>query len=224
VGWQNYAGAIEYFTNLTGGRLECPPQLKTDALFAYGGALMFLDSRDTNRSANLELAIQVFGTIQSSNPTNEHSALASGEIGKCYFQLAAQNPRYYASASNAYQQVIDSPYANVATRSQAQVGLALALEAQANQLGAEQQNALLKLALGNYLDVVYGKNLRDAETPDSHWVKKSGWEAARLVEAMREWTQAVKLYRRLGELLPPLKESLEGKIQKAQEHLTSATN
>jgi len=222
VGWQNYAGAIEYFTNLTGGRLECPAKLKTEALFAYGGALMLLHAHDTNRSANLELAIQVFGTIQSSNPTNEQSALALGEIGKCYFQLAAQNPRHYESASNAYQQVIDSPYADVAARSQAQVGLAMTLEAQAKQLAGEQQDALLKLALGNYLDVVYGKNLRDAETPHSHWVKKAGLEAARLAEAVQEWTQAVNLYRRLGELLPPLKESLELKIQKAQEHLTPA--
>ena len=220
VGWQNYAGAIEYFTNLTGGRFECSPQLKTEALFAYGGALTLLDSRDTNRSANLELAIQVFGTIRSSNPTNEQAALALGEIGKCYFQLAAQNPRYYESASNAYQQVIDSPYADVTARSQAQVGLAMALEAQAQHLTGEEQNALLKLALGNYLDVVYEKKLREGETRNLFWVKKAGLEAARVAEAMQDWTQAMNLYRRLGELLPPLKESLERKIQKAQEHLT----
>lgn len=220
VGWQNYAGAIEYFTNLTGGRLDCPPQLKTEALFAYGGALTLLDSRDTNRSANLELAIQVFGTIHSSNPTNEQAALALGEIGKCYFQLAAQNPRYYGSASNAYQQVIDSPYADVAARSQAQVGLALALEAQAQHLAGEEQNALLKLALGNYLDVLYEKKLREGETQNLFWVKKAGLEAARLAEAMQDWTQAMNLYRRLEGLLPPLRELLERKIQKAQEHLT----
>jgi len=220
VGWQNYAGAIEYFTNLTSGRLECPAKLKTAALFAYGGALMLLNSSETNRTANLELAIQVFGTIQLSNPTNEQSALAAGEIGKCYFQLAAQNPSYYESASNAYQQVIDSAYARVAARSQAQVGLAMTLEAQAQLLPGEERNALLKLALGNYLDVVYGNNLHDAESPDSFWVKKAGLEAARLAETMQEWTQAVNLYRRLEELLPPLKESLERKIQKAQEHLT----
>ena len=221
VGWQNYAGAIEYFTNLTGGRLDCSPKLKSQALFAYGGALTLLDSRDTNRYANLELAIQVFGTIHSSNPTNEQAALALGEIGKCYFQLAAQNPRYYESASNAYQQVIDSPYADVTARSQAQVGLAMALEAQAQHLTGEEQNALLKLALNHYLDVFYyEKNLRDGERPDLFWVKKAGLEAARVAEAMQDWTQAMNLYRRLEGLLPPLKELLERKIQKAQEHLT----
>jgi TolA-binding protein len=222
VGWQNYAGAIEYFTNLTGGRLDCPPKLKSQALFAYGGALTLLDPRDTNRSANLELAIQVFGAIHSSNPTNEQAALALGEIGKCYFQLAAQNPRYYESASNAYQQVIDSPYAGVAARSQAQVGLAMALEARAQPLAGDEQNALLKLALNRYLDVFYyEKNLREGEQPDLFWVKKAGLEAGRVAEAMQEWTQAMNLYRRLGELLPPLKEALERRIQKAQEHLAT---
>ena len=110
---------------------------------------------------------------------------------------------------------------------QAQVGLAMALEAQAQHLAGDEQNAMLKLALGNYLDVVYEKNLREGEARDLSylsWVKKAGLEAARLTEAMEEWTQAVKLYRRLGELLPPLKESLERKIQKAQEHLTTPKN
>lgn len=223
VGRLDYSAAIDHFTNLTSNP-NCPPNLKVQATFAYGGALMLLDTGETNRTANLELAIQVFGTIQSANPTNEQSALALGEIGKCYFQLAAQNPRYYESASNAYQQVIDSPYASVATRSQAQVGLGTTLETQARQLAGEEQPALLKLALGSYLDVVYEKKLREGETRNLFWVKKAGLEAARLVEAMQEWPQAVNLYRRLGELLPPLKESLERKIQKAQEHLTPAKN
>jgi len=220
VGRQDYGAAIDHFTNLTSNP-KCPTNLKIQATFAYGGTLMLLDSEETNRAANLELAVQVFGTIPISNPTNEQAALAWGEIGKCHFQLAAQNPRYYESASNAFQQVMDSPYASVTARSDAQVGLATVLEAQAQRLAGNEQRAMLKLALGNYLDVLYGNKLREGETPDSHWVKKAGLEAARLAETMQEWTQAVNLYRRLEELLPPLKESLKRKIQKAQEHLAT---
>jgi hypothetical protein len=61
------------------------------------------------------------------------------------------------------------------------------------------------------------KNLREGESPDWFWVKKAGLEAARLAERLGDWPVAVNLYRRLQELLPPLRESLERKIQRARE-------
>ena len=152
-------------------------------------------------------------------PTNELGALAWGEIGDCALQLAAYDP-----ATNAYAQVIASPFANISARSQAQIGFGLVLEKRAAQVEGGDQTALLQLALQNYLDVLYGKNLHDGEMPDSFWVKKAGLQAAGVAEASGEWAQAVAVYRRLEELLPPLRESLENKITAAREHLPPAKN
>jgi TolA-binding protein len=219
MGRLGYTDAIRYFTSLTSDT-NCPPDLDAQALFAYGSALMQGGATDTNSpSANFELATNVFGRICQLYPTNELGALAWGEIGDCDLQLAAYDP-----ATNAYAQVIASPFANISARSQAQIGLGLVLEKLAAQAEGGDQAALLQLALQNYLDVFYGKNLRDGEMPDSFWVKKAGLQAAGVAETLGEWPQAVAVYRRLEELLPPLRGSLENKIAAAQGHLPPAKN
>jgi hypothetical protein len=72
--------------------------------------------------------------------------------------------------------------------------------------------------------VLYGKNLRDGETPDAFWTKKAGLQAAALAETLGEWPQAVNVYQRLEELLPQLKDSLEKKIADAQENFPPPKN
>jgi hypothetical protein len=91
-------------------------------------------------------------------------------------------------------------------------------------MDGSDQTALLQLALQNYLDVLYGKNLRDGEIPDSFWLKKAGLQAAGVAETLGEWPQAVAVYQRLEDLLPPLRESLENKIAAAQGHLPPKKN
>jgi tetratricopeptide (TPR) repeat protein len=216
AGCLNFSGAIEYFTNLT-SRLDCPPKLKTQALFAYGDALVQLGPTDTNRMANVDLARQVYSQVCLANPTNEQSLLAWGKIGDCYLQLGLQNSNFYTNALAAYLQVVTSPYAGVAARSQAQVGVGLVLEKEAQTKSGDEQAAWLKQALGNYLDVVYEINLRDGETRDLYWTKKAGLEAARLAESLQEWSQAIKLYQRLETLMPQLQGSFDKKIARAQE-------
>jgi TolA-binding protein len=219
MGRLGYSDAIRYFTSLTSDT-NCPPDLDAQALFAYGSALMQGGATDTNSpSANFELATNVFGRICQLYPTNELGALAWGEIGDCDLQLAA-----YDAATNAYAQVIASPFANISARSQAQIGFGLVLEKRAAQAEGGDQTALLQLALQNYLDVLYGKNLRDGEMPDSFWVKKAGLQAAGVAEASGEWAQAVAVYQRLEDLLPPLRGSLENKIAAAQAHLPPMKN
>ena len=68
--------------------------------------MRLLNPGETNKTANLELAVQVFSTIQKENPGTESAALAWGEIGKCYFQLATHDARNYEAASNAFYQVV----------------------------------------------------------------------------------------------------------------------
>jgi len=219
MGRFGYSDAIQYFISLTSDT-NCPPGLALQALFAYGGALMQMPSSDTNDPlANFEQAIRVFKAIGQSYPQSEQAALAWGEIGDCNLQLTN-----YAAAIAAYAQVTNSPLADAAARSQAQVGIGLVFEKRAATATGGDKTALLQQALQNYLDVLYGKNLREGEAADSFWVKKAGLQAAGVAETLGEWPQAVNVYRRLEELLPPLHDSLEKKIANAQAHLAPGQN
>jgi len=209
MGRQSYKDAINHFTSLTSDT-NCPPDLNGQALFAYGGALMLLDSPDTNNPlANFQLATNVFNLICQLYPTNELGALAWCEIGDCDLQLTN-----YDGATNAYAQVFNpAAPANISARSRAQIGLGLALEKKAALATGTNQTALLQLALDNYLDVFdtsLGKNLRDGEMADPFWVKKAGLQALPLVEALGV-ADVGEFFNHLETLFPQLKDSLEKK-------------
>ena len=224
MGRQGYTDAIGYFTQLTGDT-NCPPDLNAQALFAYGSASMQEPSSDTNNPlANFVTAIKVFTAIcqnYAGTPQAWLVPLAWGEMGDCYLQLAGQpqGAHFYDDATNSYAQVIHSPQADAAARSQAQLGVGLVLEKRAAQATGPDQTALLQQALQNYLDVLYGRNLREGEMADPFWVKKAGLQAAGVAEELGEWPQAVNIYRRLEQLLPLLRDMLEKKIANAQEHV-----
>jgi TolA-binding protein len=224
---QGYSDAIGYFTTLTSDT-NCPPEVVVQALFGYGGALMLKPPDDPTNDplANFAQAVQVFQAITQNYPQTAQAALAWGEMGDCYLQLAGQprGAQFYDYATNVYAQVINSSYADAAARSQAQMGIGLVLEKRAAQATGAAQTALLQQALQNYLDVLYEKNLHDGEPADPFWVKKAGLQAASVAETLGEWPQAVNVYRRLEELLPPLHDSLEKKIANAQEHVPMGQN
>jgi tetratricopeptide (TPR) repeat protein len=205
MGLPSYKDAIDHFTTLTSDT-NCPPDLNAQALFAYGSALMSMDSTVTNNSlANFQLAAKVFGQL---DPTNELGALAGVEIGDCNLQLTN-----YDDATNAYAQVVSSTNASVSARSQAQIGFGIALEKKAALAAGSDQTALLQFALDNYLDVFdtsIGKNLREGEVADSFWVKKAGLQALPLVEALGV-ADPEKFFDHLEKLFPQLQESLEKK-------------
>ena len=193
-----FDGAVEHFASLTED-VNCPPDLRAQALFAYGGTLMRMRSvpteAETNKVKFLEQAMTVFSVIVRENPTNELTALAWGEVGNCCLQLAATDASYYSAASNAYQVSFNIPSASVATRSQSKVGLAIVLEKEAQLLTNGGQAELLKAARELDLDVYFGRNLKDGETADVHWRRKAGSDAAKFSELLGEWEQAVKVYR-----------------------------
>ena len=219
MGRYSYSDARDYFTQLTADT-NCPANVFIQALFGRGGALMLEPSPDTNNPvANFGQAIQVFQVICQSYPTNEQAALAWGEIGDCYLQLTN-----YDAATAAYAQVTNSVAADAAARSQAQVGIGLVFEKRAALTTGQAQTMYLQKALQTYLDVLYGNNLRDGESADPFWVKKAGLQAASMAETLGEWPQAVKIYRRLEELLPPLRAMLEKKIANAQANITPGQN
>ena len=227
MGRLGYSDAIQYFMSLTSDT-NCPPDLDAQALFAYGSALMHMDSTDTNNPlANFGQAIQVFKAIGQSYPQSEQAALAWGEIGDCYLQLAGQpqGAHFYDDATNAYAQVINSPPAHPpAPAARRKWASGWCWKNAPRTATGPDQTALLQQALQDYLDVFYGKNLRDGEAADSFWVKKAGLQAAGVAETLGEWPQAVNVYRRLEELLPQLHDLLEKKIDNAREHITVPQN
>jgi tetratricopeptide (TPR) repeat protein len=218
---QGWSDAKGYFTKLYNDT-NCPTSLRVQALFALGDSWMSSpDSAETNKFANYVEALGFFRTLVEKYPTNKLAGLAWGEMAICHLQWL-QGSKQYDSDTNAlhdFQQVIDSPQADATARSIAKVGLATLLEKQAEQKTGPEQAALLRLALNNYLDVFHGTILKGDETPDIFWVKKSGIEAARLAEGLKEWLSARRIYEQLKDLLPPLRARFEKNILKVQEHL-----
>lgn len=207
AGRLGFSDAVRYFTAMTTDA-NCPEALKNQALFACGGVLMRWDSPDTNRpTLNLEKAADIFTGLGQANPTNELGALALSELGDCELQLGA-----FADATNAYGQVIQSPYASVGLRSRAQVGLGTVLEKMAAALPPEQQAPLLKEARDHYLNVFetgFGKGLADHEFADAFWVKKAGLAALPLLSADNIYP--ANFFTTMETLLPQLKDQLEKK-------------
>lgn len=194
---------------------------------------MLLSPAETNKLANFEEAIRVFGTLPQLYPGTPSAAQAWGEIGNCYLQLAVRDPSAYLAASNAFHHVTNAPQAGVALRSQAAVGLARVAEGLAGQKAGNEKAALLKLARDHYLDVFYAKHLREGETKDLFWIKEAGLGAVRVVESFttanaassrEEWQQVKRLCETLQELLPPLRPRLDRILARAKEQLPPEEN
>lgn len=211
MAWSAYGNACEYFTNLT-SHPDCPGDLRAQALFAYGGALMRLPAADTNKLANMEEARRVFSRIAQLYPTNQQTALAWGLIGNCALQLATEDVSYYAAASNAYQQAITSPFASVAAHSQAKVGLGITLEKMAELKPTAEKNALLVQARDNYLDVT----LATGAAADLYWQKEAGNKALKVLEALEDWCAVEKLCGQLQTWLPWAQASFEASRERAR--------
>ena len=174
VGRLGYSDAIGYFTALADDT-NCPPELNVQARFAWGTALMQMNSADTNNpAANFQAATNVFAQICKSYPTNELGAHAWGEIGDCDLQLTN-----FDAATNAYAQVFNSPFADVSARSQAQVGLRhRAGKDSGFGDGRRADRICFNLALNEYLDVFDGKKIcATAKRRIAFWMEKAGLQA-----------------------------------------------
>ncbi len=215
---QGYADARGYLTNLLQDP-RCPPAFVPEALFVLGE--VFVEQRvtdSTNALQNFAEAINAFTTITQQYPTNRLEPLAWGRIGDCHLQLGIQYPKSYESASNAYTKVIESnlPEVPVSARNQAEAGLAIILEKQAEGRPPSEQAALLNLALDRYLNVVYGKNL-GGKLPDPFWLKMAGLAAGRLAESLNRRQEAIRLYQRLMIDLPSLRSIWAKKLNSISE-------
>jgi tetratricopeptide (TPR) repeat protein len=215
---QDWAGARGYFTNLY-NTLACPENLRIKALLAYAGCLVSQDS--TNKATDIQQAIESCKRVITLYPTNALAPLAWGEMANALLQYA-RSFQQYDDVTNAFQQVILATNANVAARSQAKVGLAIALEKQADLAAGTNQTALLNAALTNCLDVFVGANLRGGEEEALFWRKEAGLQAGRLAERLQLWSQAKKLYEELKTMIPVLGATLDASIQRCREHRITA--
>ena len=214
---QGYDDAVTYFTSLINDK-QCPAPVVAEAFFAYGDTLISRPTKPeaTNALSRFDTAIETFGKIPQLYPNSPLVPRALGRIADCHFQLAAQDPRRYTNALDFYEKAMSAPQADAPARSQAEVGVANVLVRQA-QLKNPPDPELLKSALDHYLNVVYGKNLTGDETPVPLWVKEAGFAAARILEGQKRWTEAIKLYGQIQQMLPSLRASLEKRIALARD-------
>ncbi len=215
---QNPEQAVAYFTNLINAGqndTRCPPALVVEAVFAYGDT--YADRMGTNALERFSRALGILGFIPQHYPNDPLVPRAWGRMGDFQLQLASADPAAYAAAYENYRKVTNSPLADIVTRSQAEVGMGHVKRGQAAAAPAAEAAALLDEATGHYLNVVYGLNLRGDEQADSLWVRDAALAAAKIAEGQGQWQRAIDLYRRVGEMIPALKEGMEKKAAPARE-------
>ncbi len=195
---------------------NCPPDLLPEVYFLLGDSIRQA-AESTNLVQSFSEAVEAYSRIPRNHPNSPLVPLAWGEIGNCHFQLGTADPKAYLLAATAYTNVLTSVPADVATRSQAEVGLGLVRERQAGLATAAERPGLLAEALTHYLNVTEGKNLREGEVADSFWVEKAATNAARLAEEQQRWEVAERLYQRLLELAPALKEKYEARLERLRQ-------
>lgn len=227
----DYNEAAKYFGSLI-EMLEAdtnsPARLKSEAYFALGDTWFqnFLSNTNTN---DLNQAITALTRITGDEfSTDPLSPRAWGRIGDCYFQLGGQDATQagtrYKQALDSYGMVMITKAADVAARSQAEVGVGKVCEKEAEAETGENRQKWLDAALEHYMNVFSQKNLRDGETFDAKWMYEAGIAAAKICEGSEQWEPALKIYEQLAELLPPLRPALDKKMALAQKRLDTAKN
>ncbi len=211
---QGYSDAKSYLTNLVQDP-KCPPSVAPEAWFVLGDLFLEQSSTDsTNSLAHFSEALNVFTIITKQYPTNTLAPLAWGKIGDCHVQLATQFPNSYEKATNAYDQVLQSKWADlpVAALNQAEVGMGVVLEKMAESKTGLDKVPILTMALDHYLNVVYGRNSAGRD-PDPVWLKKAALSATRLAESLNLKNEASNLYRRLMTVVPAMRSTWAKKLE-----------
>ncbi len=214
--WKDAAGEKGHFTTLIADE-NCPPDIAARAWFAYGDTLINWDLPQARPIDKFKQAKEAFSRIPLFYTNSPIVAAAWGRVGDCYLQMASQDPKLYAEATNAYLQSMTNATSEISVRSQAECGLAKALELYGATLTPAENAGFRKAAFDHYYNVVIGENLRDGEFPDPFWLERAGYEAVRIAENQKQWTIAIAIYQRLHKVLPPIRPRLEERIRRVQE-------
>ncbi len=114
--------------------------------------------------------------------------------GQCLFALGSQDPGNYTPALEAFDQILKSKEGTIAERNEAAVRRAKCLD----KLGRTDD------ALGQYLDVVYGKVAGDdsnsPQPPEFSWQLEAGSQAGSILEKRKDWRGAIEIYKRLEQI------------------------
>lgn len=214
--WKDAAGEKGHFTILISDD-NCPPDIAAQAWFALGDTLLNWDTPQTRPIDKYREAKEAFSRIPVRYTNSPIVPAAWGKVGDCHLQMASQDPKQYAEATNAYLRVITNATAEIGVRSQAEFGLARALELYGATLSPAEFAGFQKAAFDHYYNLLIGENLRDGEFTDPFWVEKAGTEAARIAESQKQWALAISIYQRMQKVLDPLRPRLEERIRRVQE-------
>lgn len=220
---QAYGEAQDYFTWLIENG---PPWVTNSTISTQLVAQAYFASGDTYLSEPMTtdplrmfdrfgFAIGAYEIIPKKFTNSVVVPMAYYKLGNCYFQYAAldQDTNRYAQARLNYEQAIASPLATVETRSLAEIGLAKICEKLARLRGnAELKPKLYDEALEHYRNVVYGYGLKEGEESLPFVVQLAGDYAGRLLEEMDRNDEAIRLYQRMAERIPSLKESADKRV------------
>jgi len=143
---------------------------------------------------NFQQAVTAADALLSTEKTGPHFVEASLLKGQCLFALGSADPANYALALAAFDPVVKNKEGTIAQRNEAAVRSAKCLE----KMGRTKE------AMALYLDVLYGRTAGDDSAsplpPEFSWEIESGWQAARIREAQKDWRGAIEIYRRMEQI------------------------
>jgi tetratricopeptide (TPR) repeat protein len=202
---QGYEEARKNYFEPLINNTNTPPSVLAETFFALGDTIFKEFLQSPNKSEDLlSDAISALTHAINISTNSPISSRAWGRIGDMHLQWGMMNTNAveFVAARDAYEKAADPESSDVSCRNQAEVGLGRILEKQNDFMGA----------LIRYRGVI------DGDESDPYWVKEAGIASARILELREEWDAAVKVYERIGRMLPALAPVLEKKIAAAQTH------
>jgi tetratricopeptide (TPR) repeat protein len=156
----------------------------------------------TNLVGNFIEAINAFNKVAQFAPTHDRTPKAWCLIGQCALQIAAVDPKYYATAATNFVKTLNSS-ADITWRSRAKVGLA-------NVARKTSQPGRRPVPLPRRLLRQIAQSQRGHRSPLD---LDRGLEAYRLNLELGRVDDAIKVYQRLGEIFPARKSLLEKELK-----------
>ena len=198
---------------------NAPAALQAEGQFQLGYTDYQLWQQYKTNRILLDEATTFLKKVTDTSPSNFMATLAVGQLGNCYLawaDLNKTNANSYANATNFFKTVLldtNNLPAAVTARSQAEYGLGLVAERQGVLAGeqglmAERQHQTQE-ALRHYCNVLYDTDTTNA---DPYWVMMAGVKAAAIYEEQTNWLDAKDVYRRVGEVVPSLRDTMQKKI------------
>jgi tetratricopeptide (TPR) repeat protein len=143
---------------------------------------------------NFTQALTFYNEVLTTEKEGPLFVQASLLKGQCYFAQGGQDAGNYSLALTPFEDVLKGKDGTISERNQAAVMRAKTLE----KLNRADE------ALGQYLDVVYGKVAGDdsaaPQPPEFSWQLEAGSQAGRILEGRKDWRGAIAVYKRLEDI------------------------